>query len=395
MAEGPRILHVVESWRPVTTGYTSRSWQIVRHQRASGIARPKVLVTSRQQRWGESRAEPLEGVEIVLCTPSAHERRVRRLRSSLLDVEALTHAIEAAARGCDIIHSHWAGGIGDAAARAANRLGLPFVAEIRFDLASAKTFEALGFSAPVLERALRARLERYVARADALVAASYSLARFVETGFPGAKRAVHVVPNGAGPSGTADGSCVRAEHHLDGSCVFGTTSSMFRYENLEAVIDTCVSIANGHALFVGDGPHRAGLERHAQRRRAPVSFAGTVPSACVPDHLAAIDVFAVPRHEASITRFASPIKVTEAMAAGRAILATATGDLPWLLGDERGVLVPPGDAGSFLGAARRLALEPDTRLGLGRRAQAFAREQLSWPSNVERYRSVYAEALRS
>ncbi len=386
----------METWRPinpVTSGHTSRSWHIVQHQLAAGIARPQVLVTSRQTKFGTREIAPLPGVDVILCPPSRRDLLLRQLRPSLFDVDALARAIEEAAKDCDVIHSHWSGGIGRAAARAAKRRGVPLVAEVRFDLAGGKTFDTLGCSLPVIEGILRSYLERYLREAEAVVAASFSLARLLTQAFPQIRRRVHVVPNGVAPVASQDGAALRTHLQLDGCFVLGTCSNMLRYENLEALTDACADLPNGHVLFVGGGPRRLALERHARYRRVPATFTGVVPSDQVSAHLATMDVFGVPRLPTTVTRFASPIKVPEAMAAGKPVVASAVGDVPWLLGHGRGVLTTPGDQSSFNEQVKRLARDPEQCVEIGRRAREFALRELSWPAAVNAYRAVYAQAL--
>jgi glycosyltransferase involved in cell wall biosynthesis len=180
---------------------------------------------------------------------------------------------------------------------------------------------------------------------------------------------------------------------LDGRFVLGTTSNMLRYENLEGLIDACAHLPNGHALLVGGGPRRSALERHARCRRVRATFTGVVPADQIPAHLAAMDAFGVPRLPTTVSSFASPIKVLEAMAAGRPVVAAPVGDVPWLLAHGRGVLTTPGVQSSFNEQVKRLARDPERRVEIGRRAREFALRELSWPAAVNAYRAIYEEAL--
>ena len=383
---------MVESWRPVISGYTSRSWRIVERQQRLGIARPQVLVTSRQGVYGVSAVDAPPGVPVSLMPPTPRERLTRKLRRFDLDGAALADAIAEQARGCDLVHAHWSSGVGRAAAEGARRAGRPLVAEVRFDLAGAVTTESLRGRASWLEPALRRRFEGHLTGARAVVAASHALAALLarDCGVPGAR--LSVVPNGidlAPPDAASDGDAIRARLGLNGATVIGTTSNMLRYENLGAIIEASVGLAHGHALFVGDGPARGELEQAARGGAVPASFTGRVPPQDVPGHLAAMDVFAVPRRDATITRFASPLKVVEAMAMGRAIVATALGDVPALLAEGRGVLVPPGDPAAFSAAVRALARDPARRGRIGARARAYAERELSWDNAVSRYAPIY------
>ena len=387
MATLPSVLHVVESWRPVATGYTSRGWHIVEHQARGGVARPRVLVTSRQSVHGGDRALAPPGVEALAAEPSATERRWRRVRRWHLDRGALEAAIVQAARDVDLIHVHWASGIGAAAADAAERLGLPLVAEVRFDLAGAFTSETLALPAP-FERALRQRFEAHLPRAARVVAASHSLKRLLIRDFPRLAHRVDVVPNGIEP-GASRGTKVLETDKV----TLGTTANMLRYEGLERLIDAARGIEGVRLLFVGDGPCRSALEQRAWEAGVEAVFVGRVSPNEVSAQLARMDVFVVPRHDVTITRFASPIKVVEAMAAGLPVVASDVGDLGDLLADGRGVAVPPGDAAALRAALGALTGDGTRRHAIGARAAAWAGEMLPWPRVVAGYSLVYAAAL--
>ncbi len=90
------------------------------------------------------------------------------------------------------------------------------------------------------------------------------------------------------------------------------------------------------------------------------------------------DVFAVPRRCTSITRHAAPIKLTEAMAAGCACLGSAVGDIPMLLADGRGTVVPPGDIPALATAIGHLACDLNQRRAHAIAAHTWATATLSW-----------------
>ena len=341
---------------------------------------------------GATTAEAPSGVEVAVMQPTRHERWTRHLRRFELDTAALAAVIAEAARGCDIVHVHWSSGIGRAAALGARLAKRPLVAEVRFDLAGAVVTESLYSKATWLEQALRRRFEAHVTDAAAVVAASHTLAILLERDCRVSRDRLSVVPNGVDlPAEPAeDPSIVRARLGLNGATVIGTTSNMLRYENLEAILEVAARLPSAHALFVGDGPVRRELERRARLSGVAFTFAGRVPPSEVPGYLGAMDIFAVPRRSATITRYASPIKVVEAMAMGRAVVATALGDVPNLLGDgERGLLVPPGNPAAFVAAVGSLANDPERRSALGMGARAHAVHELSWDGAVQRYSSIY------
>ena len=421
-ARAPRVLHVVESWPPVPSGYASRSRWIVETQARTGIARPAVLVTSRQGVYGADDVvappEPLEGVPVELAPVTAAERALRGLgvpglsRPFHVDGAALARSVEAAARahGSELVHVHWASAIGAAAARAARRLGLPLVAELRFDLAGAMLAQSaggragrwVGFAEPLARR----WFDRHLGGAAAIVVASDALGAFVGARLPARAPDVVSVPNGVDAAFIAACDAARAAPGSSGPSgaprgeartVVGTTSKMLRYEGLEALVGAARELPAIDVVFVGDGPERGRLEELARplnaERPGRVRFAGRVPAAEIPTRLAGIDVFAVPRRDLSITRHASPIKVVEAMAAARCTVAAAVGDTRTLLADGCGLLTAPGDGPAFVDALRRAVGDPALRARLGEAARVRAGARYRGDELVGRYRDVYARAV--
>jgi glycosyltransferase involved in cell wall biosynthesis len=97
------------------------------------------------------------------------------------------------------------------------------------------------------------------------------------------------------------------------------------------------------------------------------------------------DAFVIPLLDSATARhFTSPLKLFEAMASGRPIVAS---DLPSirevLKHGDNALLVPPGDAKALAAAIQRLANEPET----GARIAARAREEVhrySWDERGHR-----------
>ena len=393
----PRILHVSESWRPRLSGYTTRGWALVETQRREGIARPSVLVTSRQATYGFETAEAPEGVHLSIAPVSPREGFLRRVRSFYVDAGALRREIvrEARETSAEAIHVHWGSGMGRAAAQAARTCGLPLVAEVRFDLAGAVMTETVRREVPALERALRRRFEAHVPGAAAVVAASDTLGALVRRTFPETDGTLWVVPNGVdaarfAPPDPEDREALRQSLGVDNAFVVGTTSNMLRYEGLDALVRAARRVSGVHLLFVGDGTQREALAGLADELGVAATFTGRVPFGDVPRYLGAMDAFAVPRQDATITRYAAPIKAVEAMGVGLPVVGSAVGDVPELLADGRGALVPPGDVDALAEALRAL---PSTGRAMGERARDWISREMTWGAVCEPYREVYAHAL--
>ncbi|HYD99209.1 MAG TPA: glycosyltransferase family 4 protein [Alphaproteobacteria bacterium] len=114
--------------------------------------------------------------------------------------------------------------------------------------------------------------------------------------------------------------------------------------------------------LAGDGPveaFRAEAERLGLGGRC--HFAGWVDEAESRALLRGCDALVLPsRHEGL------PMAILEAMAEGRAVVATPVGSVAEAVRDgETGLLVPPGDPAALAAALFRLAIEPELRCRMG------------------------------
>ncbi|WP_206789015.1 glycosyltransferase family 4 protein [Amycolatopsis sp. MtRt-6] len=142
---------------------------------------------------------------------------------------------------------------------------------------------------------------------------------------------------------------------------------------------------------IGDGPERAAAERAA--RQPPlagrVTFLGFRPD--VPALLAAADALVLPS-----TMEQQPLVVAEAMAAGKPVLATATGGVPAML-DVPGApafLAPPGDVPALADRLRALFAEPDPGR-LGRLLAERARDRYRPEACARRHLDLYDQLTTS
>jgi glycosyltransferase involved in cell wall biosynthesis len=89
-----------------------------------------------------------------------------------------------------------------------------------------------------------------------------------------------------------------------------------------------------------------------------------------------------------------PIALLEAMATGRACVATRVGDVGRAVPDgDAGLLVPPGDAAALAAALERLVMDPDARAALGANARSVVASRFSASEMVRRYCAVYDSLL--
>ncbi len=137
-------------------------------------------------------------------------------------------------------------------------------------------------------------------------------------------------------------------------------------------------------LIAGDGPARPALERQAAALgvAARVQFAGFQPRRAIPDLIRQFDIALQPR----AVPYASPLKLFEYMACGRAIVAPDQPNMREILEDGvSALLFNPDEPGALWRAIGRLARDPQLRERLGHGArQALEARQFTWRENAAR-----------
>ena len=144
-----------------------------------------------------------------------------------------------------------------------------------------------------------------------------------------------------------------------------------------------------HRLILLGGRPDEGDEAEAEVRAAAPSYAelpGSVPYEEVPQRMADADIFCLPSWYEAM-----PISILEAMASGLPVVATAVGQIPEVVDDEVGELVPPNDPQQLGNALEGLLLEPELRQRKGAAARDRVAKGFSLDEGIDRIESVYRE----
>lgn len=267
----------------------------------------------------------------------------------------------------------------------ATRLGVPRLVEVNAPVAAERSRQ-FGLE----RRELAESLERRALAGATVIAVSQPLADWSL-----ARGAVHaeVMANGADvdrwdPERGRDAAAqVRQAYGLEGMEVVGFVGSLKPWHGVEVLLDAARQLAAHrprlHLLIVGDGPQRSLLQARVTGVLAGrVHFTGAVPSEMVPDYVGAFDVATAPYLPTEQFYF-SPLKVVEAMAMARPVVASRFAPVVEMLG-EAGLLVEPGSAAALAVAVAEL-LDDRRRAGaLGQLARARAIEHHSWSAVVDR-----------
>src|SRR5207245_8880240 len=116
-------------------------------------------------------------------------------------------------------------------------------------------------------------------------------------------------------------------------------------KGLGPLVRAAAGLRGGHVASAGAGELREPLRGQVEELGAAVSLVGAIEHTEVPAALAASDVVAVPSvadHAGNVDGL--PNVLLEAMAAGRAVVASRVAGIPDVVHDgANGVLVPPGD----------------------------------------------------
>lgn len=84
--------------------------------------------------------------------------------------------------------------------------------------------------------------------------------------------------------------------------------------------------------------------------------------------------------------------VAEALAHGLPVVSTTTGAIPALVGDEAGLLVPPGDVDALAAALTRVLTDPGLRARLADGARRARARLPSWGDASEKMSTVLEHA---
>jgi glycosyltransferase involved in cell wall biosynthesis len=121
-----------------------------------------------------------------------------------------------------------------------------------------------------------------------------------------------------------------------------------------------------------------------------------VPHDQVRRYYSIMDILVYPRRSVRLTEHVTPLKPLEAMAMGKAVLASNVGGLRELVTDnETGLLFQPENIASFQEAATRLIRDEGLRQRLGQCARTTVTKEKDWLKLARAYEEVYRFASQS
>jgi PEP-CTERM/exosortase A-associated glycosyltransferase len=421
-----RVLHVLHTSVPDTSGYSIRSSYVLRYQQCLGIE-PMAVTSARHPNGGET-SECIEGVRYWRTYPARGLlfRSVGRApfaREACLMAWLRRRVADATrAHAPELIHAHSPVLCGLPGLSVARQMGVPFVYEVR-DLWENASVDKGKFRPNSARYRVARALETYlVRRADMVATICEGLAReLIARGVPpervvltpngvDAERFVPRPPDaalaervlGAGFSVLCEEDPLsRSTQHTapstaSGASIIAYIGSFSHYEGLDCLLRALPlirqSVPEVRLLLVGDGEARPELERLARELRVEgcVRFTGRLPHDVALACYSLADLLVYPRVRTATTTLTTPLKPLEAMAMGKAVLASNLPAMREIVRDgETGILFRASDVKDLATRATRLLGNPTLRAALGDLGRRFVLRERDWHRVASTYAALY------
>lgn len=207
----------------------------------------------------------------------------------------------------------------------------------------------------------RRRVARHLAGLPAVVTITHGLRDdLVALGVPAER--ILVAPDGVHVArfrGLPAADVARRHLQLPDVPTVAYAGQFYPWKGVDVLVEAVARVPEAQLLLVGGDRDNLARVVGLANQRAPgrVHFTGQVPHAAVPFHLSAGDVIALPNsaREVISARYTSPLKLFEALACGRAIVASDIPSLREVLRqDDNALLVPPDDPEALAAGLRAL-----------------------------------------
>ncbi len=179
---------------------------------------------------------------------------------------------------------------------------------------------------------------------------------------------------------------LKLAQRLEGQLVLGFTGFVRDWHGVDRVLNYMAKnrAEKLHLLLVGDGPARAELEAQARFLELEDHFTvtGIVQRDQVSAYVSLFDIALQP----AVVDYASPLKLFEYMAMGRAIIAPDAPNIKEVLDNGTNAsLFDNGDETALHQGLKRLVQDKNLRDRLGREArQTLERDNYTWSGNAKR-----------
>lgn len=398
-----KILHILNHSLPLQSGYAFRSHNILRAQLNMGWQPIALTAPVAETSWiDRGKDEIIEGFRYYRTAPlsGGHSPMNAAFRGTL----ALTRRTREVSESekPNLLHAHSPIFNAFSSLRVGRKLGIPIVYEIHSLWEDAAVTHG-AYLRDSWRYKLMQSLETWVCqKADQVAVLCHGLKDDLMTrGIPPAK--LTVVPNGVNVDEfktCAPDPEYAKSRKLDGRKVIGFIGSFSRYEGLDLLLEAMARLTPLRPdivlLLVGGGRMEEHLKAQVKRLQLAdrVIMPGRIPHDRIPGVYALMDILVYPRYSTRLTELVTPLKPLEAMAMGKALVASDIGGHRELIQDRHtGLFFPPGDAAALAEALTCLLDNHDLRRQLESQGSIWVRQKHSWAKATAVYSAIYARAL--
>jgi glycogen(starch) synthase len=305
----------------------------------------------------------------------------------------------------DCIHAHTPYRVGLPALKAARKLDLPFVYEMRGMWEETAVANGRWMRNGPAYKRFQAYETRVLRKADAVICISETLRKeAISRGVLPAK--ITVVPNAIETSifeneiiSEALPSAVERLNTDSEPTVIGYIGSLREMEGVDLTADAVALLHNkGHnvRLFVLTGTNgQAELRQHCKLLGIEdiTVIMGPVPHSEVSGFYDLIDLFVVSRPDTRVTRLVTPLKPFEAMAMKKPVIASRLPALEEIVQHEKtGFLFQPGQKEDLALTLEQCIKDPHFCMQIGANAKQWVVENRTWERVVESTMTAYKQA---
>lgn len=302
-----------------------------------------------------------------------------------------------------IIHAasnHWNG---LTAVKTARRLGLPSIYEVRGLWEVTRGSRNPEWAQSNMFKYI-ARMEADAARGATRVFAITEALRdeMISRGVDGDK--INIIPNGVDTSRFTPiprDEELASQLGVAGKTVIGYVGSVLDYEGIELMLEAAEVLnrtrEDFHVLIVGDGAELERFQKHVEEHELEhvVTFTGRVPHEDVERYYSLIDITPFPRLPLPVCEMVSPLKPFEAMAMGKAVVASDVAALKEIVTPGlNGYLHEKGNGESLIEQLTRLLDDPAHTRQIGAQAREWVVENRDWSRLSMLIADAYAELTR-
>ena len=192
-----------------------------------------------------------------------------------------------------------------------------------------------------------------------------------------------------------------AQLGASGKTVIGYVGTVVDYEGLDLLLTAARTLRTAredfHVLIIGDGAKLEELQASATEQGLDdvVTFTGRVPHEEVERYYSIIDVTPFPRLPLPVCEMVSPLKPFEAMAMGKAVIASDVAALAEIVTPGmNGLLHTKGSAESLSEQITALLDDPALTARLGSQARDWVVSERDWTQLAATVADVYTEIAR-